>query len=217
MNRVNLIPSEWRIAASVDRRIARWKLICIAYALVIALAAVAARTCVGGDETSLHYELTRTEQQIESLNRLIGELRPALAETQAQLGVAQAIGDQPDWSLLLLIVGRAASDEIVLTRMQLSPNEAVPAPAPRSPTSRPTTNGPQVPLGSEPQARRLKLELSGLGKTQTEVSGFVVRLEQTRLFDQVKLIRTAREAAGASDALAFQIDAVFRAGKRVRS
>ena len=111
------------------------------------------------------------------------------------------MGEQPDWSLLLALLSRTLGDQAVLRSVGLEyAPEAFEETAP---------SAPEAPNEPPP----VTLELSGLGQTQYVVSRFVLRLEQTPLFESVRLIDTRREPFLAGHAVAFRIECVLGAGE----
>ncbi len=117
----------------------------------------------------------------------------------------RAVGEQPDWSLLLAMLSSALGDETVLRSIRLqAPPEAAPGAA----------GGSGTPGGAA-AARTLQpitLEVTGLGRTQQVVSEFVLRLEHTPLFEMVRLVDTRREPFLNDHAVVFRIECVLDAG-----
>jgi hypothetical protein len=62
--------------------------------------------------------------------------------------------------------------------------------------------GPAPPISRQPYT----LTLRGLGRTQSAVSQFVLRLEKLGPFDRVKLIDTRREPFLENEAFAFHVE-----------
>src|SRR5262245_5603948 len=112
MNSVNLIPPSYRDACRRRKRMRAWFTVCGGYAIVLAIAYVGGATALG-DGGSTAQELARTQQQVEELSRAAGMLKLQLRDAQIKLGVARTVGEQPDWSLLLGILGKLSDDQIV--------------------------------------------------------------------------------------------------------
>jgi Tfp pilus assembly protein PilN len=214
MTEINLIPLRWRIASARAARLRRWKLIVPTYASVLVLAAITAHLLFAPEGARAETELARAQEHIQLLNRTIEELNPKLADVQSKLAVAMTIGQQPDWSLLLLVLGRAAGTDIALSSVELAPApETSVVIAPRTGAKRTNPTSSTRPSDA---VRKLNVELAGLGKTQSAVAEFVVRLEQTQLFEQVKLTRTMKEPAGSADAFSFAVSTTLRGGRKTR-
>ncbi len=63
--------------------------------------------------------------------------------------------------------------------------------------------------GDARESTTIQLGLDGFGLAQPDVSEFVLRLEETSLFRQVKLLDTRREPFLNSDAIAFHIECLL--------
>src|SRR4051812_1105771 len=136
MHGVNLIPIPRRQIFSRRRRLRRWSWGVVGYGvmLVVGCGACAVAMSAESDETSA--ALDKATKQIEELNHTASSLRPQLTEAQTRLAVARIVGDQPDWSLLLALLGRCLDDDVVLTSTKLDPQNN---PTPASPaTTRPS-------------------------------------------------------------------------------
>jgi hypothetical protein len=114
-------------------------------------------------------------------------------DAQARLDTIRVINEQPDWSVLLRLIAKASTDQIVLTGCRLD----LQADANRT-NARPAT--------TQPNAANHVLSITGFGRTQAAVSHFVLRLEEAKLFDRVSLIKTSREAFSSGEAVAFRIE-----------
>ena len=117
-------------------------------------------------------------------------LTEEVAQVRRKLQAAQAVGQQPDWGGVLKVVAQNLGDQIVLDLCQLRKA----SPASPSPANNDTSDG------------SLLLELSGWAKAQADVSAYVLRLEQTRLFGKVKLVKTTRQVFLGHPAVAFQLE-----------
>ncbi len=86
----------------------------------------------------------------------------------------------------------------------------------------PASAGPNATAGKaaiDPMSgpMHVKLEMSGLAQTQPGVGIVVQRLQNTGLFDEVRLTKTSREGFLAADALAFQLTCDIESGTGARS
>lgn len=175
-----------------------------AYAVVV-LAGYAACLALSEDlPQDSRREIQDVEDQVETSSRAIRSLRAQIAAAQQALAIARAVGRHPDWSLLLTMLADSLAGEIVLEHCLLEPVEAEP-PAPPAETEEESEADDEPPTTrAEPQAFRL--ELSGFAKSQTAVSGFILRLEKTGLFDEVRLVKTARQEFLEQKAVAFELE-----------
>ncbi len=58
-------------------------------------------------------------------------------------------------------------------------------------------------------ARRFTLDVKGVGKSQPSVAKFVLALQQTDVFEDVKLVRTAREPFMDEMAVGFEVQCIL--------
>ncbi len=182
---VNLIPAH-RFEARRQRRRARQWLACgMLYAVGLVGLCVAIQSLSGGAENALARELTEAEARHSDTAATIDRLHPILVQTQASLFASRSIGSQPDWSLLLDLLASLLDERMILTRVELNPIAA------KSPTA--------PPAG-------YTLRLSGMALSHEAANDYVLRLEDTRLFDRVQTQGAIKQAFGAGTAVAFHVD-----------
>ena len=117
------------------------------------------------------------------------------------LSVNKAMGKQPDWSVLLVVLARELGDEIVLNECKLSLLDTGKSGSGGS--AEPSDHSVKdIPLGQ----RRYRLDMSGFGRTQMAVSRFVLRLERIGLLEKVKLTKSNRRTFMTGKAVAFRIE-----------
>jgi hypothetical protein len=93
----------------------------------------------------------------------------------AVLRANRAIGNQPNWSLLLALVADLRTDDITLHECALLSEHA-------------TGSGSEDTVD-----RTYRVHIGGFGVDQDAVTQFVVRMESVSLFERVKLVETRRE------------------------
>src|SRR5690606_11983203 len=199
MRPVNLIPTARREAARRRRYIRRWVGACIAYACVLGLAYGALHLFWRPDHVTRNapVNLRKLVAANQETDKAVKEVQAKLQDARRTLDANRAVVEKPDWSLLMVLLTRTLEDQIVLRRCNLVPMVAPPVPASVAVAPAPrATGGPAVKLAAvaaaaPPPGQQYTLLLAGLGKTQTSVTQFVVRLERTGLFDEVKLISAA--------------------------
>ncbi len=217
MQSVNFIPARRIAAKQRRRRMNRWAVTVSVYAMLLIGAYACSYALWGGGHAAMADEERKTSLRIEQAKRAISTLQGELTAEEATLKANQALADQPDWSVLLVLVARSLGDEVVLNRCDLGPGQALetaaagsPAPGSRPsvpPTAGPPAAGPPSPVPREAAAPGpFVLAVAGYGKTMTAVSQFVLALERLGLFDQVRLIKTNREPFLSTQAVAFQIE-----------
>lgn len=194
INGVNLVPVERREARRHRRRSRAWIGVCVSYAAAWVAVHVAMQATMASDDRALRGEIDRLAAVVEATNAAIDGLeldrRQAVAQVQANL----AVGRQPDWSILLALLGSTLADEVVLKSVRL--------------VSRGDADG-EAAAGERP---RTSLDFAGLGESQAAVSKFVLRLEQTSLFRSVKLLDTRREPFLTGHATAFRVECELEDG-----
>ena len=189
MRGVNLIPAYRQTARQSQRRMRGWIKITTAYAALALAVCAGIRLNGGNSDIAIGNELQQYQQHIDQLNASVVDLRKQLTESETARQSAIAISDQPDWSILFSILSTSIGDEVVLRDVQLRPDHTAAAQA-KSPAQ---------------QHQLLTLQMHGFAKSQPAVSQLVLRLQQLGLFDDVKLVRTGREAVENIQAVSFDI------------
>jgi len=192
---VNLMPAYRAHARRRRRRLRRWAGALAAHAGVLLAAYGFCDAVWGSDTRALSGGFDRAAGRIADSRRQIEALQHQLAESQRLLDANRLLADQPDWSLLMAGLGETLGEDIVLTHCELGP-------APVALTG--VTGAPTPAAGSG-----FVLALHGFGRSQAAVAQFVLRLEQTGLFDTVKLIKINRESFLAGEAVAFQVQCLL--------
>ncbi|MEX0741797.1 MAG: PilN domain-containing protein [Phycisphaeraceae bacterium] len=192
MEAINLIPTARREARQRRRYAQRWGAGVGVYAVMMVGAWVATQVVFGGPDQAAAQTLETLRNEASDTSDRIRALKPKLAEAQMTLAASRSVGDQPDWSLLLRLLAEELKDPVMLTTLRLEP---------MSPTGAAMSNSEGPGYQS-----RYRLRLSGLGQDQAAVSAFVLRLEQTGLFEKVTMIDTRREPFRGSTAVGFRME-----------
>jgi Tfp pilus assembly protein PilN len=180
--------------------------------LVFGYAAVVAPLSATPDDATVSLE--RVGRQVDSLRTAIAGLRPQLAELHARWDVARQVGDQPDWSDLLVILNSAVDDRIVMTgvRMNLLSSDD------SRKDARPRTGAQPAPEPVEANTAKtpmkLLVALQGYATSQASVAQFVLRLEALGLFERVTLTNSNRQAMAVREVTTFRIECVIDASAR---
>lgn len=195
MQRINLIPKSRQRDRQRRVRVRLWIGLSLCYAVALGAVCLAYRGMSSTHNLSaITAELAEKEAELTRLDGEQNSLRPKLNEQKLILAAELSISDQPDWSLLLTyLADEVLGNQVVLSGCVLAPS--VPGEKVDS-TGRDT----------------LVLTLTGYALSTTDVSQFVLRLEQIGLFDKVTLARTSREPYLAGQAIAFEARCVMTNG-----
>ncbi len=195
MNRANLIPPRRRRAKARRTRLRNWITVNIGYAIVLGLAGIS--VCANSLATKLPVgELAAANRDIEVAKNQLSSVRAATAHAQQIIALSKSVSNQPDWSRLLAPLANSLGDDILLSHCELS------AIKDDSPGKTPA-NPPQDPA-------HISLHLIGLGRSQSAVAQFMLRLEAMGLFDHVTLQQTSRERFMDNDAVRFELNCPLR-------
>ena len=197
---VNLIPAQRRRQRQRGATIRRWLFAGVAYALVWVLVVVFCMVRWSPTD-SPGSQLTRVNGQLTQVNAQLVELAQDLNEARTQLEAGRSITIRPDWSVALVVVSRCVDDTIVLRRCGLRPG-----PRPGRYLGRQTATGDsQAGSAGASTPTRWSVQLAGLGRSLEDVSDFVLRLEETGLFDRVKLVDSDPQQFLGHPATAFRL------------
>jgi Tfp pilus assembly protein PilN len=204
---VNLIPEYRHEARRRRARGRRWMAACVLYASALVFGYGICQATFGGSDPRLAEDLQTMQQDVSSGESTLARLKPELAEAQAKLDATRAVALQPDWSILMAALAQSLGDDVVLSSCTLQTQTISP---PKSPVARSAAGdkkpGSKSSPAPEPERVQVIVNVTGFGRSQVAVSKFVLRLEQMRLFDRVKLIKTSREQFLDGDAVSFQLE-----------
>jgi hypothetical protein len=215
MKPVNLIPVRRLIARQRQRHVRRCIVICSSWAFVIAGVCALGQGVVPGPVNGengtapLPLRLERAGKELEVAQQNAAAAREELANAQGTLRATRAIADQPDWSTLLALIGRATGDDVMLKTLELQPQGSKGSAATAAPVA-PTTNAKAAAASSTaPKGGAFVLSASGLAQSQLAVTQFVLRLEKVGLFSKVTLLDTSREPFRDGEATSFRLECVI--------
>ena len=203
---VNLVPSARREAQVRSARIRFWFMTCVTYGLGWLAAFVLVGATALNDDTGLGDELRQVNSLVAESESELSALRGKLAQSRAELTTSLTIGRQPDWSALLALLSTTLGDRIVLRNCKLTTLHK--SPDARGPVTASTIEDRSV-TGVARESTTIQLQLDGFALAQRAVSEFVLRLEETSLFRQVKLLDTRREPFLDGNAIAFHIECLL--------
>lgn len=175
---VDLLPRSCRDSLAGRRRARLWAAVCGVFGALVAFSWLASP----GPAPALASELARANALTVVRERELANIRGEVRELARSVGVAQSVGDHPDWSRLLSLVGRVRGEKVVLSRVAV---ESASTGAPDRALARSGEVSPRV--GYE-------VSLAGTGASQASVSEFVLGLERLGLFESVTLVETRARA-----------------------
>jgi Tfp pilus assembly protein PilN len=219
MIKVNLIPNSHRDAKARRARLRRWIAALSVYGAIVLIGLAASQASLAHNQGAVSAQLTRAADDIQQSETTIKSLKADLKDARVLWDANHAVGNQPNWSILLAALGRSIGEDVVLRGCDLTSGDEASAPvqpvfgAPPIAGAPPSANAPAaVPeKAAAPSAGggHFTLKLAGFGTSQHAVSQFVLRLEQLGLFDRVRLVETRREPFLEADAIAFRVDATI--------
>ena len=206
MNGINLIPAP-RLAAK--RRSAHLHCCAAACACwtVLSLGAAGLAHAIWREEDPQAVErLAKVNEEMRRTDRVIAGLRAELAAAQSTLRANQTIAAQPDWSIMLGLLGQQVGDDIVLKSCRVRPSSVARAVAPAARRGAPRTAAPAADAAQPAEPPPFALDVSGMALDHAAANKFLLRLEQTGLFTKVSLLDTAREPFFDKNAVAFRLE-----------
>jgi hypothetical protein len=214
MNGINLIPAP-RLAARRRRAHLRYCAMgCAGWAIMLLAMAAAAHAIWHEEDPQAAERLAKVTDEMQRTERVTTGLRAQLAAAQSTLRANQAIVSQPDWSILLGLLGQQVGNDVVLkgcrVRVGVPSRGNAPAPAARADARRPGARQapsaqPEAPASQPPEPTFI-LETSGMALDHAAANRFLLRLEQTGLFSKVSLLDTSREPFFDKNAIAFRLE-----------
>ncbi|MGH7130761.1 MAG: hypothetical protein ACREJO_02315 [Phycisphaerales bacterium] len=201
MKSLNLIPERRRLVQRLSRRKQSWMLVSGAYALVAIGGAYFALPRSGRDEETIMRDLTNLRGQAAQLDTQLKSSRDAAGAAQKQLTAANAVGEQPDWSILLAKLAEERGTEVVLESVELATVQVQDKPKPDA----------KLKAGAKPPTLRetIMLKLAGATRSPDEAYVFARRLEQTGLFAQARVLETRPRDLLGEQVSGFRIECAF--------
>ena len=207
MNGINLIPAPRLAARRRRQHLCYCAAGCAAWAVLSLAAAGLAHAVWRPGDPQVAQRLAEVNQETQKTERTTAALRTQLAAAQSALRANQAIACQPDWSIMLGLLGHQVGDRVVLKSCNVRQATArVAAPSPRRAEPRRPGGRAEPEPAAVPEAPPFVLEASGIAVDHASANKFVLRLEHTGLFSKVTLLETAREPFFDKNAIAFRIE-----------
>lgn len=197
----DLIPMPIRVARRRGARVRTWASICGTYVCILVCAYGAVAAAIDSDPSGIADRLALRVRENGKQQAQVKETTAELQSAQRVLDANHAVGDQPDWSILLAMVSLKTEDRVVLRAFQITPQNA------------PATAEPPGGRDAQPNdSGRFLVKIKGFARTQSEVAAFVLRLEGEGVFDKVELLESKREAFGSGEAIGFALNCAVGGG-----
>jgi Tfp pilus assembly protein PilN len=190
----NLIPHARMLARRRAARVKLWSTVVPATASVLMAAYGYLRASWPTETSSLREELGSRESAIKLKQAEMSRLKSDTETVRRLIRANEAVGLQPDWGVLLLLVSARLGDEVVLQSCILDPVNQQDGKAVSASGLRPTS---------------FRLTLGGVGKDQRAIANFVRALDNQDpggLFDQVSLLECRRMPFAGREAMSFRIE-----------
>jgi len=162
----------------------------VVYCILLLATSIVCVTYADEDASPLARESRKLSARLGHASRTLLSLHRELTVAQHKLQSAKEVGKQPNWGVLMAVLVHNLSDEVVLDQCRLERGHK-----------------DKGASGEQPAALegRLVLVLSGLARSQADVSGFILRLEKTNLFAKVTMVKTSRVPFLSGKAIAFEL------------
>lgn len=194
---INLIPS-YRLGAG--RRAARFRLwLCIAPLCISALAGSYAYLFSTWDTRTddLAARLAALDARAATADHATAAARKESVELRLRRRAQLVVTSQPDWGKLLASLASQLGDLAALNQVQLE------AAVPPASGAAPKAAKPSESIGRPTYYR---LTLAGISRTQQDVSGLLLKLNNSRLFRTVNMTENRRSTFLGAEARAFRFE-----------
>ncbi len=201
----NLIPApRWR-AKMRQKRIRKWIVVFGVYLIILLGAHVTVKRFFDPDNTTLAQEVRDEAARMSLLNARVMSLQGQVAQANSELLAARSVGKQPDWSILMWLMADTSGQDIVLNQCLLKKIEQEDSSAKNVRRS----GGDNAKRTSKRNRIRYTVLVGGFANSHEAISKFVLKLEDTGLFEQIRLEGTNRREFHETQAVAFKIACLF--------
>jgi Tfp pilus assembly protein PilN len=199
---INLLPRGRVVAMKRRARIRAWCAASGGYGLCLVIACVLALT-ISVPDGSLRESISEKHVLIQSSEKELATLRQEAATVQRAIEAANAVGNHPDWRVLLQLLAHARGEQVVLERCDLKPRPA----------------DPKAKAGAVSDTGFL-LTLDGVAQSQRAASQYVLDLEDLGVFETVTLIETrpyitVRPTSAGISLIGFRVHCTLSDGRAV--
>jgi len=198
---INLIPADWRRAQRDRRRAHAWLAICILLAVLSGVVCVGFQLAGSDDRAAAQAALLASNDRYAKAQAALRDAKARAARVEKALLASQAVGEHPDWSVLLTHLAESRGDD---TRLESVSLLGVQADQP--------ARGKQArkPDAAPARATQFRVVVTGAARTQMGATALALRLERAGLLDGVRLLTTRPRKTGDGELIEFTIEAALR-------
>jgi hypothetical protein len=185
------------------RAVGRWIVGGVVEVALVAVAAVGLHVVSHVDDRSVRGEMAKVEREIEAIEGRKAERAAAAGKVQAELELRDTVNAPTDYSKLLAVVSAGMGDEGVVTSLKWEV-----APAPTTAAAPVDADGKPLKVDAFAGPVRLSVQMTGLVRSQGTITRVVERIQKAGVFDEVRLVKSGRDAFLGSEAFSFQLSCV---------
>jgi Tfp pilus assembly protein PilN len=185
---VNLIPRDRLCRARRYDRMRAWCCTLVVYGALVGGVMLIATRMMATDDAALLTRVERLDDESHLLEQAVRKLKMEVSTAATALAASRAIGEHPDWSVLLSQIASLRGDSLVLNEVEISPRSA---PGAANTVVRPAA---------------YTLRFAGVGEDHRAVTQLALRLESLGIFDRVAIIDTRTQDAGRPGMVGFKIE-----------
>ncbi len=181
MSALNLLPAPLVERRLRTRRLARWVVVTGVMSVLALTAGLALRisssSLVLGDGTRLETVMLQAQAQTDEIARL----RAETSNLARRADIAAEVKLRPDWSLLLALLAESRDEGVVLRRISLEP------------------------VGRTLSPSAFQIDVAGLAQNMQGAQAYVIALEESGIFESVRLNDTSRVTVNNTEAIGFAV------------
>jgi hypothetical protein len=153
------------------------------------------------DNRGIDGQVSIADNHLKSAKSAMATLGASAAKSRQELDTAQALAQQPDWSLMFDLTARSMGDNVVLQSCRLEPLGLL-------------DKGPKgIDKKTDNALRPATMDLAGFAKAQSDMSDYMLRLEKLGIFNKVRLIRTTPQTFLGDKAASFRLECILAGGE----
>lgn len=190
MRQINLLPVSIKNRILQRRRLTRWVKGVGALAVLGVFACVGAGVYLGDLDTPVRDELNSVQSMINKLEASEAAAWQRIAVVTHELGVAEDIAGQPNWSVLLSVLAAGLDEGAYLERID---------------TAIVLDDGVTISPPSKAATGPYSVTVSGISLVQADATKYALYLERCGLFDSVRLVATRPRPDVDASAVGFEI------------